>query len=222
MRVEAWELWLDEVLAEGLEGEPYRLMVLDTLMMMAGDVDENRSQEMTTKVFKPLKVLARKHNVAIMVVHHMGKAERSRAGQRLLGSVANHAWSEDSIYLSRAAHSIKMEIESKTMPGTTWRISNLENLHWDPVVDPWSPDKAEGETPTPTNRGRERKPREAPAALRVLRESGLPMTAAQIGEQLGDDAPSRGQIWRQLQRALDKDEVTRTDGPNNTHLWAAT
>ena len=216
---EAWQLWLDEMLAEGLGGEPYRLMVIDTLMMTAGDVDENRAQEMTMKVFKPLKVLARKHNVAIQVVHHLGKADRARMGQRMLGSVANHAWSEDSIYLSRAAHSIKMEIESKTMPGSTWRITNLENLHWDPRVEPWSPDKADEEVAQSHRRTRSQKPKEVPAALRVLTESPTPMTASQIAESLGEGAPSRGQIWRQLQRALEKNEVERESGPNNTHLW---
>jgi hypothetical protein len=216
---EAWQLWLDEVLAEGMDDEPYRLMIIDTLMMTAGDVDENRAQEMTTQVFKPLKVLARKHNVAIQVVHHLGKADRARMGQRMLGSVANHAWAEDSIYLSRAAHSLKMEIESKTMPGTTWRITNLENEHWDPQVEHWAPDKADESTTQSHRQKPERKAREAPAALRVLNEASTPMTASQIADALGDEAPSRGQIWRQLQRAMEKGSVERIEGPNNTHLW---
>lgn len=222
---EAWQLWLDEVLAEGLEGEPYRLLIIDTLMMVAGDVEENKSQAMTTQIFKPLKVLSRKHNVAIQVVHHMGKADRPRAGQRMLGSVANHAWAEDSLYLSRAAHSIKMEIESKTMPATTWRITNLENQHWDPLVEPWSPDKADEEVTSSNGHrpSRSRKPaqkaREEPAAIRVLRTEGRALTASEIAQKLGDDAPSRGQIWRQLQRAYDAEAVLREDGPAGTHIW---
>ncbi|HKU51829.1 MAG TPA: AAA family ATPase, partial [Nitrospira sp.] len=71
---EAWQLWLDEVIGDGMDGEPYRLITMDTLMMMAGDVEENKSQAMTTQIFRPLKVLARKHDVALQVVHHMGKS----------------------------------------------------------------------------------------------------------------------------------------------------
>src|SRR5690606_24314384 len=133
-----------------------RLMIIDTLMMTAGDVEETRSQEMTTKIFKPLKTLARKYNTAILVIHHMGKADRPRAGQRMLGSVANHAWSEDSLYLSRAgASDIRMEIESKTAPGGTFRISNLHNTVWEPEVMPWRQEET-----TPNNDAR---PRSRPA-----------------------------------------------------------
>lgn len=219
---EAWQLYLDETLAEGINGEPYRLMLIDTLMMVAGDVEENKSQAMTQQIFKPLKVLSRKYNVAIQVVHHMGKADKPRAGQRMLGSVANHAWAEDSVYISRAAHSLKMEIESKTGPGGTFRVGNLENNRWDPQVESWSPEKADESSPRPTRKERAIKPREIPAALRILTESsGQAMTAADIAKALGDNAPSRGQIWRQLQRALDREELERIPGPNNTHLWKA-
>ncbi len=94
-----WQEWLDQTLEQGLDGEPYRLVVIDTLMMVMGEVDENRSAEMTRKVFRPLKMLMRKHESALQVVHHMSKGNpkfATRSGQRLLGSTANHAWSEDS------------------------------------------------------------------------------------------------------------------------------
>lgn len=219
---EAWQLWLDEMLAQGLDGEPYRLLIIDTLMMTAGDVDENRAQEMTQKIFRPLKVLARKHNVAIQVVHHLGKADRARMGQRMLGSVANHAWSEDSIYLSRATRSVKLEVESKTMPGTVWRISNLDNLRWDPMVEPWATDKADEEiasTHRRATRAAAKKAKEEPSAIRVLREAGRSMMASEIAQTLGEGAPSRGQIWRQLQRALEHEAVIKEDGPNGSYTW---
>lgn len=139
---EAWQFWLDETLEEGMAGEPYRMMVIDTLMMTAGSVDENRAQEMTTKIFRPLKIMARKHNVAIKVVHHLGKSQdRQRMGQRMLGSVANHAWGEDSLYLLRSGKDkIKMEFESKVAPAATYSITNLENTRWEPAVSPWAAD----------------------------------------------------------------------------------
>lgn len=140
---EAWQLWLDETLEEGMmvDGvkEPYRLMLIDTLMMTAGDVDENRAQEMTTKIFRPMKVLARKHNVALIVVHHLNKSDKTRMGQRMLGSVANHAWGEDSLYLTHGAArgQVKMEFESKVAPGQIFKIDNLDNERWDPQITPW-------------------------------------------------------------------------------------
>jgi hypothetical protein len=137
---EAWQIWLDETIEEGMAGEPYRLMIIDTLMMTAGDVDENRAQEMTTKIFKPTKVVSRKHNVALQVVHHLGKSQdRQRMGQRMLGSVANHAWAEDSLYLLKVGKDkLKMEFESKVAPAQTFAITNLDNSRWEPVITPWT------------------------------------------------------------------------------------
>lgn len=143
---DAWQMWIDETLEEGMEiegkKEPYRLIIIDTLMMTAGDVDENRAQEMTTKIFRPLKVLARKHNVALIVIHHLNKSDKQRMGQRMLGSVANHAWGEDSLYLTHTGRRgiIKMEFESKVAPGQVFKIGNLDNERWEPMVEPWRKD----------------------------------------------------------------------------------
>lgn len=222
---EAWQLWLDEQLAKGINGEPYRLMIIDTLMMTAGDVEETRSQEMTTKIFKPLKTLARKYNTAILVVHHMGKADRPRAGQRMLGSVANHAWSEDSLYLSRAgASDIRMEIESKTAPGGTFRISNLHNTVWEPEVMPWRQEEA-----TPNN---DAKPRSRPAGnagatakarvmgnklVETLREAGANgMTTAQVAEAMGI---TRSTAHKRLMRQVEYGTITRDQLENGSNRW---
>ena len=158
---DAWQMWIDETLEEGMEidgkVEPYRLLLVDTLMMTAGDVDENRAQEMTTKIFRPLKVLARKHNVALIVVHHLNKSDKQRMGQRMLGSVANHAWAEDSMYLTHAGGrgNVKMEFESKVAPAMTYKISNLDNDRWDPVVSNWRKEDSNMNS-TPNGSGRRR------------------------------------------------------------------
>lgn len=140
---DAWQMWLDETLENGMmidgKPEPYRLMLIDTLMMTAGDVDENRAQEMTTKIFRPLKVISRKHNVALIVIHHLNKSDKQRMGQRMLGSVANHAWAEDSLYLTHAGGrgNVKMEFESKVAPGQVFKVANLANERWDPIISQW-------------------------------------------------------------------------------------
>lgn len=137
-----WQEWVSDTLREGLDGKPYMLLIIDTLMMVAGDVEENRAQEMTTKIFKPLKMIAREHNVAIQVVHHLRKGgdDDARGGQLMLGSVANHAWSEDSIYLRHTkTGDLRMEVESKFFPGETYRLTGIANNRgWQPSVNEWS------------------------------------------------------------------------------------
>lgn len=216
---EAWQIWLDETLAKGMNGEPYRLLIIDTLMMTAGEVDENRSQEMTNKIFRPLKVLSRKHNVAVQVVHHMSKADKSRPGQRLLGAVANHAWAEDSIYLARSGlKDIRIDLESKTVPATTWRMTNVHNLWWTPQIEPWRADDepapgAETEyvraKPTPRRRGRDH-----PLIL-LLQESAQPMSTAQLAIAQG---VNRSTIHKQMTKLLDQGKVTRTQS-ENSNIW---
>jgi hypothetical protein len=115
---------------------------MDPLMMMAGDVEENRAQEMTTKIFRPLKELARKWGVAIQLIHHMRKtdpkASYQRGGQLLLGSVANHAWAEDSMYFRLGRGGIiVVEQESKNAPVPGFSISGINGARyrsWNPQV----------------------------------------------------------------------------------------
>lgn len=133
---ESWQAWLDDTMAEG----GYKLLIIDPLMMTAGDVEENRAQEMVTKIFRPLKELARKHHCAIQLVHHLRKGgitngNVERGGQLLLGSVANHAWAEDSMFLRRdKAGGIIVEQESKYAPVPGFRVSHLRNKEWEPIV----------------------------------------------------------------------------------------
>lgn len=186
----AWQLWLDEQMEKKrAEGEPYRLIVIDTLMMVAGEVDENKSQEMTTHVYKPLKVLSRKHDVAVIVVHHMGKGEKPRSGQRLLGGVANHAWSEDSLYLMRAGQAgndVRIELESKYIPANTWRMTNINNREWDPHVEQWTRDEPDDNKSSQTEKNTISKLRflgkDHLKLYYVIRDSSHPLTSYQLAK----------------------------------------
>ena len=210
---DVWQMWLDETLEEGMGGEPYRLMIIDTLMMTAGEVDENRAQEMTTKIFRPMKVLARKHNVALIVVHHLNKSDKQRMGQRMLGSVANHAWAEDSLYLTHAGGkgNVKMEFESKVAPGQIFKISNLDNDRWDPQISHWRKEDENRNSRPATDRGARRSSGDdsgerqgsvrsggkgSVAGDALARLSGIQSTAA-IMEETG---LTYQQAWRQLSR----------------------
>jgi hypothetical protein len=132
-----WQTWLDDQLAAGMNDKPYKLVIVDTLMMVAGDIEENKAQAMTTKLFKPLKQLARKHGIALILIHHMNKSkEDRRSGQRMLGSVANHAWAEDSMYLSEMpGGAIALQTESKSWHAESYVVSGVSTkAGWQPNV----------------------------------------------------------------------------------------
>lgn len=203
-----WQEWLDETLAGGMlcgDGvtRPYALTVIDTLMNTAGEVEENKSQQMTTKIFKPMKLLARKHGNAVRFVHHMGKGpadDTRRGGQKMLGGTANHAWSEDSLYLSRHRDGVRMEFESKSAPEKTYNVGNLDNYEWRPLMEP---DKAKP-TPVPTARtARPRKDTQQPL-LDAVGATGL--STQGLADELGK---SYSQVYRRLRDLEAQGKLTR-------------
>ena len=221
-----WQVWLDETLEAGWNGERYRLIVMDPLMMMAGDVEENRAQAMTEKVFRPLKQLSRKHGVAVQVVHHMRKGDPKagpqRGGQLLLGSVANHAWAEDSMYfrLGRGG-AIVCEQESKQAPVPGFTVSHIRNRKWEPVVtvNPPDADDDEGESLREGSQGVIRKaPNQSRGrsstrhakrpnkVLMSLRQFTIPVTASELAKAAGvtPAGASKG-----LQRAINQGYVLK-------------
>lgn len=225
-----WQVWLDEVLTEGYpdegyyQGEQYKLLVLDPLMMIAGEVEENKAQAMTEHVFKPLKQLSRKHGVAIQVVHHMKKgdpkAPQQRGGQLLLGSVANHAWSEDSMYFRLGRGGIVIcEQESKNAPVPGFTISHLRNKRWEPLVavspEELSEQPSEGDRGVRQGKheGRTRKPRakshRVSKSFTALHELGKPSTVAEIAKTAG---VTNSAVTKSLQRAAAMGLVTKTGG----------
>lgn len=225
---DVWQMWIDETLEEGMEvngaREPYRLMVIDTLMMTAGEVDENRAQEMTTKIFRPLKVLSRKHNVSLIVIHHLNKSDKQRMGQRMLGSVANHAWGEDSLYLTHTGRkgTIKMEFESKVAPGQVFKIDNLDNERWEPLISPWRKDD-ENQNQQPRrqshDRGAHRSSRDSSRSSSGSNREGGNLSAAgqalarlsglQSTKAIADEA---GLTYQQAYRQLTRDRNVEKNG----------
>ena len=183
---------------------------------------------MTTRVFKPLKVLSRKHNVAVLVIHHMGKSDKTRPGQRMLGSVANHAWAEDSLYLTRSGmKDIRIDTESKTIPSTTYRMTNIHNLEWQPRVETWREEEEEATQQVYNSAGarsnirgkgkprRRSKPGEESPVIKVLRENGVPMTTKAIADATG---LNRSSVHRTMARYLDQ-EVVDLNQQGQINTW---
>jgi predicted transcriptional regulator len=67
-----FDLSESELLANLIEQERYRLVVIDTLTSVRSDDTEESSSNMR-KVIKPLKVMAKQLNCAIVLVHHTKK-----------------------------------------------------------------------------------------------------------------------------------------------------
>jgi hypothetical protein len=141
---DGWQVWLDEQLSKGYvraganddEAEPYVMLVLDPLLMMVGEVEENRASTMNAKVYHPLKLLASKHDVAIVIVHHMrkGSSEGTRGGQMMLGSAATHGAAESALYFTHDKGGLQVEVEHKNAIGGSFRLANLKNKEWEPRV----------------------------------------------------------------------------------------
>jgi len=229
-----WQAWLDEVLEEGYDGEPYRMVVMDPLMMIAGDVQENQAQDMTERLFKPMKQLARKHNVAATIVHHMRKTGGNetkggelRGGQLMLGSVANHAWAEDALYIKLNRSGVTVELESKSAPSGHFDIKNIRNRSWAPhttdvkgllddTVEEGESQGNGGSSNGSTNgsgrsaRGSRRGPRKgdgagrglSPVVQTVIAHGSEGMTAQQLADEL---EISKSSVYQQLNRAQEKE-----------------
>jgi hypothetical protein len=209
---DVWQEWLDETLAAGFSDNPYKLTVIDTLMMTAGSVEENRAQEMTTKIFKPMKEIARKHKTALIFVHHMrkGGSDGKRGGQRMLGSVANHAWSEDSMYLELSKTlRIEMETESKSFESRRYVVSGVgQGKGWRPTVQ--SRHEAEDNTPDDTKLTEKQQ-----KLIAVIKAFEHPPTSLEIAQALGFQKTGfTGTLLKTLEK---KHLITRT--PDRPMRW---
>lgn len=97
-----WHDWLEAQIEE----HSLRAIIIDTLGTTLGLVDSYKSEDMNRKILRPLKQLATKYNCAIIIIHHVRKANAgangqgdARHGQDMMGTQALHAWVEASLYV---------------------------------------------------------------------------------------------------------------------------
>jgi len=91
-----------------------RLLVLDPLIRLhAGDENDSRY---ISGLLGYLRTLSREHDLAIALVHHMSKKSRRHLGQSLRGSSDLWAWSDSSVYLTRAQNQILLTLEHRSAP----------------------------------------------------------------------------------------------------------
>ncbi len=98
-----------ELLERSIEQYRPKLLVLDPMFMIAAGLDEFKSGEMA-HALNTLKHWRNKYECAIAVVHHYRKGNGSSM-ERLYGSQALYAWSENNLFVSRTAQESEIEVE---------------------------------------------------------------------------------------------------------------
>jgi hypothetical protein len=92
-----------------------RLLVLDPFVRLHR-IDENASGEVAP-LLAYLRELQRRHNLAVLLVHHAKKSGgRLRAGQALRGSSEFHAWGDSNLYLRRDGPNLTLTVEHRAAP----------------------------------------------------------------------------------------------------------
>lgn len=223
-----WQVWLDEIIEEGNFG----LVIIDTLGTTAGDIDTDKSGELMTKMLRPLRVVARKNDTAIMMVHHNKKAanQGQRAGQDMLGSTALHAWVECALYArSKDANGeIAVEREAKLAMDMSFRVKiphMYESLNAGPDHEGmrvlWDPEIITEGLESQPHVVDDEKPRKKPGtagrsiAMKMKHMNRGPFTIDELMMRLGEDSP--GNIKKQLASAVTNGFVTE-DGDTWTSI----
>jgi hypothetical protein len=160
-----WQAWLAETVAEGNFGQ----VIIDTMGTTAGDVDTDRAPELMGKILRPLREISQMTGAGIAVVHHnrKGSGNENRGGQRMLGSVALHAWVDDALYvhtresLRGGVTKVRIERESKAATEHRWTLEvprmgvapDGTRTVWTPAVGIWdtSEEPVTGDTDVPND-----------------------------------------------------------------------
>lgn len=94
-----------------------RVIILDPLVRVYGNVDENSAAEVSS-FLAYLRGLQREMNVAVVVVHHAKKtpARHQAAGQSLRGSGDLYAWVDSLLYLRMHKGQLEVAVEHRSAP----------------------------------------------------------------------------------------------------------
>lgn len=91
------------------------MLLLDPLVRLHSR-DENSSQELTP-VLTNLRILQRRHQTAVVLVHHARKQSRpNQQGQSLRGTSDLFAWADVLLFLNRQNNGLLLTIEHRSAP----------------------------------------------------------------------------------------------------------
>jgi hypothetical protein len=175
------------------------LLVLDPFIRLHA-IDENVAAEVAP-LLGHLRELQRRHDVAVMLVHHARKDARgARPGQALRGSSDLHGWGDSNLYLRRTRAYVRLSIEHRAAPGRDGIALELAELDAGPVLrvlDEASADDAPLARPDPQQR-----------ILNALADSPAHVSANDLRARCRMRAET---FWRALRALVDDGRITRTD-----------
>ncbi len=90
------------------------LLLLDPLVRLHR-LDENSAGDIA-RLLGFLRELQRRHQTAIVLVHHASKKQRAQPGQALRGSSDLHAFGDSNAYLSRRRNRLALTLEHRAAP----------------------------------------------------------------------------------------------------------
>jgi hypothetical protein len=91
-----------------------RLLVLDPLVRLHR-IDENSATEMAA-LLAELRLLQRRFELALVLVHHLRKQSGPADGQALRGSSDLHAWGDSNLFLRRRDRRLLLTAEHRSAP----------------------------------------------------------------------------------------------------------
>ena len=129
------------------------LLVLDPFIRLHA-IDENVAAEVAP-LLGHLRELQRRHDVAVMLVHHARKDARGvRPGQALRGSSDLHGWGDSNLYLRRTRASLRLSIEHRAAPGCDGVPLELAELDAGPALRVMADDAASNDEAAGRSAGR--------------------------------------------------------------------
>lgn len=171
-----------------------KLLVLDPLVRLH-TCDENSSQEIAS-LLGYLRDIQRRHHVAIVLVHHLGKKNRGQLGQGLRGSGDLHAWGDDNAYLTRKESELILTLEHRAAPARSpvklSLVSDVPGQTHLRVVESKSDEQGETTGSAPTSLDER--------VLDTLIDAGQPVPRTVLRARLRVSNKRLGDILAQLQQ----------------------
>lgn len=146
-----------------------KLLLLDPLVRLHR-LDENSAADISG-LLGFLRELNRRHDLAIILVHHMAKRARHDLGQALRGSSDLHAWLDSGCYLVHRNQQLRLTVQHRAAPAPEPMLLRLAGGHGEPCRLELDGLDAE---PPPL----------AEAVRAHLRQAGVPCSRATLRRQL--------------------------------------
>ncbi len=165
-----------------------KLLVLDPLVRLHR-LDENSAADISG-LLGFLRELNRRHDVAILIVHHMAKRSRRDLGQALRGSSDLHAWTDSACYLVRHGEQrLRLTVEHRSAPAPEPILLTLAGGEDEPTR--LQIDNTHDDAPPPPL---------ADAVRDALHRAGRPRSRAALRRQLRVNNSRLGDALRALEQ----------------------